>query len=182
MDSFSLLFSGQAKETWDASAARAKWRFSPSTLNDLTQPWNPVQTVLFSPDVVAARKTITNWITLLRFALLFSYSWENVLFYFEFKLNFAYYWWSEGPGILISWLLLRMCGTYLASVRLGFLLMMSEMNRTQSDHARLDLQSLVIWSLAFCAPIAWNVHKATLQQERFVDLPSISHALPNIFL
>lgn len=154
MDSFSLLFSGQAKETWDATAARAKWRFSPSTLNDLTQPWNPVQTVLFSPDVVAARKTITNWITLLRFALLFSYSWENVRFYFEFKLNFAYYWRSEEPAILISWLLLRMCGTYVANVRLGFLLIMNEMNRTQSDHARLDLQSLVIWSLVFCAPIA----------------------------
>ena len=154
MDSFSLLFSGQAKETWDASAARAKWRFSPSTLNDLTQPWNPVQTVLFSPDVVTARKTITNWISLLRFALLFSYSWENVRFYFEFKLNFAYYWRSEEPAILISWLLLRMRGTYVASVRLGFLLIMNEMNRTQSDHARLDLRSLVIWSLVFCAPIA----------------------------
>lgn len=124
----------------------------------------------------------TSKISLFRFALLFSYSWENLLYYFEFNLNFAYFWRSEEPAILTSWLLLRMRGTYVASVRLGFLLIMNEMNRTRSDHARLDLQSLVIWSLAFCAPIAWNVHKATLQQERFVDLPSISHALPNIFL
>ena len=103
----------------------------------------------------------TSKISLFRFAL-FSFPWENLLYYFELTLNLAYYWRSEEPAILISMLLLCMCGTYVASVRLGFLLIMSEMNRTQSDHARLDLLSLVIWSRAFWASITWNIPIASV--------------------
>ena len=34
------------------------------------------------------------------------------------------------------------------------------MRRTQSDHTRLDLLPLVIWSRAFWPPVTWNLRKA----------------------
>ena len=35
-----------------------------------------------------------------------------------------------------------------------------KMHRTQFDHARLDLRSLVIWSRVFRPSVTWNSHKA----------------------
>ena len=45
---------------------------------------------------------------------------------------------------------------------------MNWMRRTQFDHARLDLPSLVIWSGAFWPSVTWNLRKAhrTLKQKR----------------
>ena len=43
------------------------------------------------------------------------------------------------------------------SFRLDF---QNGMRRTQSDHARLGLLSLVIWSRAFWPSATWNLHKA----------------------
>ena len=54
-------------------------------------------------------------------------------------------------AILISRLVLRMRRMYVASIRLHFHeeSWMSGMHRTQFDHVRLGLLSLVIWSLLF---------------------------------
>ena len=42
----------------------------------------------------------------------------------------------------------------------GLPLRMNGMHRTQFDHARLDLLSLVIWSRVFWLSVTWNLRKA----------------------
>ena len=65
-------------------------------------------------------------------------------------------------AILISRLVLRMRRMYVASIRLHFHeeSRMSEMHRTQFDHVRLGLLSLVIWSLLFWLFLTRDLHKA----------------------
>ena len=88
----------------------------------------------------------------------------------------------EEPAILIYRLLLRMSGTYVATMHLfGLWLRMIGMHRTQSDQARLDLLSLVIWLRALCSSITWNFRKAHHRIRERLDLPSISPALHNLW-
>ena len=58
------------------------------------------------------------------------------------------------------------------------------MHRTQFDHVRLDLLSLVIWSRLFWPSVTWNLRKAqrwSLEQKRF-EVRSLSPPLRNLWL
>ena len=74
---------------------------------------------------------------------------------------YYYYGQQEEPAILISRLLLRtrrmpVCSRHLFRLPLR----MNGMNRTQFDHARLDLLSLVIWSRVFWLSRTWSLRRA----------------------
>ena len=69
---------------------------------------------------------------------------------------------QEEPVILISRLLLRMHSLYLASF-----VRMNGMYRTQSDHVRFYLLSLIICSCMFWPSITSNLHKARLWSKTF---------------
>ena len=62
-----------------------------------------------------------------------------------------------------------------------FPLKMNGMHRTQFDHARLDLLSLVIWSRVFWQSVTWNSRKAQRRSKK-VLLRSLSPALGNHWL
>ena len=63
---------------------------------------------------------------------------------------------QEEPAILIFRFLAHMRRMYVASIRTST----NGMQRTQFDHVRLDLLSLVIWSRVFWPSVMWNLHKA----------------------
>ena len=68
---------------------------------------------------------------------------------------------QEEPSILISRLLLRTHRMYVCSqLSFGLPLRMNGMHRTQFNHVRLDLLSLVSLSLVFWPSVKWNVRKA----------------------
>ena len=90
---------------------------------------------------------------------------------------------QENPAILISGLVVI---THASNVcrqhSFGLALRMNGMHRTQFDHARLVLPSLVIWSCVFWPSVNVELTQSTALEQKCFDFRSLSPPLRNLWL